>query len=172
MAASTFTTSSRLAECWRIQDCKSCLHSSHGCGWCPVVGSLPSTVSFEPHFATRPRFTLILPRAIYMHVHYPRLHLGAHSIYPQAILGALQWYRIARNTNPTQVLHLRPSLLPPLSRNQRTHLPALERTLRTADRSTRLRVLHHHASLRPRHNPLYRSRAVRTRDSVPGTQEP
>ncbi|KAI5200262.1 hypothetical protein E4T39_05793 [Aureobasidium subglaciale] len=26
---------SRRKDCWRIQDCGSCLKSKHGCGWCP-----------------------------------------------------------------------------------------------------------------------------------------
>ncbi|KAK4621852.1 hypothetical protein CLAFUW4_07420 [Fulvia fulva] len=39
----------RAAACWRIQDCGSCLHSKHGCGWCPVSSTcVPSTNLLDP----------------------------------------------------------------------------------------------------------------------------
>jgi hypothetical protein len=31
----TVIQSNHFAACWRVQDCHSCTHSSHGCGWCP-----------------------------------------------------------------------------------------------------------------------------------------
>ncbi|KAF2153502.1 hypothetical protein K461DRAFT_278314 [Myriangium duriaei CBS 260.36] len=38
-----------LAQCWRIQDCNSCIRSTHSCGWCPNShGCVPVTTLFDP----------------------------------------------------------------------------------------------------------------------------
>jgi len=37
---------SRFMACWKHQDCNSCTHDSHGCGWCPSVrASLSSLIT-------------------------------------------------------------------------------------------------------------------------------
>ena len=39
----------RQHACWRVQDCHSCTHSSHGCGWCPFSGvCVPTTNLLKP----------------------------------------------------------------------------------------------------------------------------
>ncbi|KAK0947738.1 hypothetical protein LTR29_000995 [Friedmanniomyces endolithicus] len=39
----------RAGACWRIQDCHSCSHSSHGCGWCPYSSTcVPTTNPLKP----------------------------------------------------------------------------------------------------------------------------
>ena len=40
---------SRQHACWKIQDCKGCLRSDHGCGWCPTSATcVPATNLLEP----------------------------------------------------------------------------------------------------------------------------
>ena len=40
---------SRLAACWRHQECSSCLDSKHGCGWCPYSSTcIPVSSLLEP----------------------------------------------------------------------------------------------------------------------------
>ena len=39
----------RLASCWRIQDCYNCIHSQHGCGWCPSSSTcIPASSLLQP----------------------------------------------------------------------------------------------------------------------------
>jgi hypothetical protein len=39
----------RLAACWRIQNCYNCIHSKHGCGWCPQSSTcVPASLLLEP----------------------------------------------------------------------------------------------------------------------------
>ncbi|EMC94230.1 hypothetical protein BAUCODRAFT_94432 [Baudoinia panamericana UAMH 10762] len=35
----------RLAACWELQDCRSCINSHHGCGWCPTSGACVATTN-------------------------------------------------------------------------------------------------------------------------------
>ncbi|EME43312.1 hypothetical protein DOTSEDRAFT_63563 [Dothistroma septosporum NZE10] len=43
------TKKDRAAACWRISDCQSCVHSKHGCGWCPMSATcVPSTNLLNP----------------------------------------------------------------------------------------------------------------------------
>jgi len=43
------TDKTRLSACWSVQDCRSCTHSSHGCGWCPYSSScVPTTNLLKP----------------------------------------------------------------------------------------------------------------------------
>lgn len=47
------TTSSRAAACWRNQDCKSCTHDKHNCGWCPYSSScIPASSLLDPIFSS------------------------------------------------------------------------------------------------------------------------
>ncbi|CZT21826.1 uncharacterized protein RCC_07693 [Ramularia collo-cygni] len=42
-------TSSKKAACWRHQDCRSCTHEKHGCGWCPTSEAcVPASSLLEP----------------------------------------------------------------------------------------------------------------------------
>lgn len=36
---------SRAGACWGIQDCHSCTHSSHACGWCPYSSTCVPTIN-------------------------------------------------------------------------------------------------------------------------------
>jgi len=39
----------RVAECWGLQSCSSCIHSKHGCGWCPSSSTcVPVSSLLEP----------------------------------------------------------------------------------------------------------------------------
>ena len=39
----------RLAACWHIQNCYRCIHSNHGCGWCPHSSTcIPVSSLLEP----------------------------------------------------------------------------------------------------------------------------
>lgn len=44
-----FNIESRLASCWKIQDCGTCINSKHGCGWCPHSSAcVPASSLFDP----------------------------------------------------------------------------------------------------------------------------
>lgn len=47
--ASNVTTTDRAASCWRRQDCHSCTHDKHGCGWCPFSSTcVPASSLTQP----------------------------------------------------------------------------------------------------------------------------
>ncbi|KAF2208729.1 hypothetical protein CERZMDRAFT_91539 [Cercospora zeae-maydis SCOH1-5] len=46
---SNVTTTDREAACWRRQDCHSCTHDKHGCGWCPFSSTcVPASSITDP----------------------------------------------------------------------------------------------------------------------------
>lgn len=43
------TNGDRFAACWRLQDCSTCIHSKHGCGWCPYSSTcVPANNLLDP----------------------------------------------------------------------------------------------------------------------------
>ena len=47
--ASNISITDRAAKCWRRQDCYSCTHDKHGCGWCPFSSTcVPASALTDP----------------------------------------------------------------------------------------------------------------------------